>query len=59
MEEVGEPVVEALVLVVRDLEQALLDTECVADVLSQIEPFDLGYPPAEIQPVEELNPFLI
>ena len=56
VEQVAEGVVEGLVLVVGNLEDAVFDAERVGVVVAQVVAGDLGRPAGEILAVEEADP---
>ena len=59
VEEVSELAVEALVLVVADLEQAVFDAEGVAEVVAEIVLGDLRRPAFEVLAVEQDDPVFL
>lgn len=59
VEEMAELAVEALVLVVSDLDQAVLDAERVAEVVAEFVLRDFRCPALEILAVEEHQPVFL
>ena len=59
VEQVAELVVELGILVVRYLQDPVLDAESITVVLAQVVAFDLGLPAVQVLAVEECDPALL